>query len=261
MTRAAGAPGRLALQTGRLDDQRAEITPDHELWQSAHELFVDRGHLGGAGAGEHDRRPDAVCAAWPVRRVRAQAVEALAVVVALAAPFAAEDRILRALAGPGGEPAELGRMLAVAPAVASSWASARVRFPHVYDPDSEAPAPIVAVLDGPRSPEVAALLHTIKEQDRNLADAIVLGADLEMIDLLESLGLTARRAGRTSLADMFEQDRRRWMQRAEAARARQRVEGADYGWRCDNLPPECVEAARAETLHNAEALLHPPAPD
>jgi hypothetical protein len=259
MTRDAGPPARLALQTGRLDDQRPAITPDHELWRSAHELFVDQGHVDGVEqTARHDERMNALCAAWPVHHGRRDDVEALAVAVALAAPFAAEDRILRALAGPGGDPAELRRVLADAPVIASPSTSQRVRFPHLHDPDREARAPIVPMLDGPRSPEVAALLQTIKEQDRNLADAIVLGADLEMIDLLASLGLTARRAGRANLADMFEQDRRRWRERADAARARQRLEGSSYNWHSDNVPPECIEAARVEIQHNVEVLLHLP---
>lgn len=257
MTAAADAPARLALQTGRLDDQRPPITAGDELWHSAYELFLEQGHVGEVEqAVKHDDRMEALCASWPARE-GPDGVEALAVVVALAAPFAAEDRILGALGVDSG-PADLRRQIADAPVIASPWDSPRSRFPHIYDPDSEERAPIIAILDGPRSPKVAAFLDTVKEQDRNLADAIVLGADLEMLDLLERLCLDARRAGRSNLADMFEQDRRLWRARADAARARQRLEGPRYHWRTDNAPPGCIEAARGEIHHDVEVLLHLP---
>src|SRR5215211_6204022 len=96
MTSGAAAPARLALQTGRLDDRRVSITAEHPLWPAAHELFVD--HAGLEQVGEHDRRIFALCDEWPVAPGQTAALEALAVAVALAAPFAGEDRILAALA-------------------------------------------------------------------------------------------------------------------------------------------------------------------
>ena len=259
MTRAE-PPARLALQTGRLDDQRPQIAPGHPLWDSAHALFTEPDHLDAGEQAAKLEREEALCSAWPVAHSRAHGVEALAVAVALAAPFASEQRVLLALAASGRDPGELRRLLDDAPAVAHPPDTPRPRFAHIYDPDRAAPAPIVALLDGPRSPEVAQLLETMKAHDRNLADAIVLGADIEMLDLIERLGETARSAGRSGLADMFEHDRRLWCDRADAARGRLRLEGAHYHWHTDNVPPECIEAARADIQHNVDALLRlPPA--
>jgi hypothetical protein len=258
MTATAAAPARLALQTGRLDDRRLPITAEHPLWTAACELFVDQVVADGLEqVGEHDRRMVGLCDQWPVAPGQAEAVEALAVAVALAAPFAREDRILAAFATAGCDEAELARRLADRPVLAKQDA-ARPRLPHIYDPDSEQPCPIVPLLDGPRSPLVAQLLERLTGRDRNLADAMVLGADVDMLDSLERLGAAARGAGRATLAEMFEHDRQLWMGRAEAARARQRLEGARYHWLSDNIPPEGMEAARAEIRHEVEVLFHIP---
>jgi hypothetical protein len=255
----ADRPRRLALQTGRLDDDRRHITPDDDLWRSAYELFVEQGQIEGVEHGAaHEAHIEALRAAWPAYEGDADGAQALAVAVALAEPFASRERILGALAAPGRDQAALERLIARVPAIANSRDASRPRFPHLYDPDVAAPTPIDAIVDGPRSQMVAEHLNTIKQRDRNLADAIVLGADLEILDLLEELGLAARRAGRSELAGMFEHDRRHWQTRADAARARQRLEGLHYHWRCDNVPPECMEAAHAEAYHNVDVLLHPP---
>jgi hypothetical protein len=262
MSASADAPARLALQTGRLDDRRASITPEHRLWSAAYELFVDQAVADGLEqVGEHDRRMFALCDDWPVAPGQAEAlhaVEALAVAVALAAPFAAEDRILAALATEGSDTVELRRRLAERPVLAAPQDAPRPRLPHIYDPDASQPCPIVPLLDGPRSPMVAELLHRIKERDRNLADAMVLGADVDMLDSLERLGAAARGAGRSNLAELFEHDRQLWSGRAEGARARQRLESTRYHWLSDNVPPEGMEAARAEIQHEVEVLLHLP---
>jgi hypothetical protein len=105
---------------------------------------------------------------------------------------------------------------------------------------------------------VAELLDRIKERDRNLADAMVLGADVDMLDSLERLGAAARASGRTGLAEMFEHDRQLWRGRAEAARGRQRLESTRFHWLSDNIPPEGMEAARAEIRHEVDVLLHLP---
>jgi hypothetical protein len=257
---AAGPPARLALQTGRLDDRRPPIMPGHALWGPAYELFLDQQQLGDVQrAADHERRMTALCAAWPMAEGQAEPVEAVAVVVALAAPFAPEERILQALAQPGSDPAELGRQIADAPVIASPWDAPRPHFPHIHDPDAEQRAPVIAILDGPRSEKVGEFLETIKQRDRNLADAIVLGASLEMLDLIERLGSDARRAGRTTLAEMFDHDRLMWHERAGMARARQRLEGGHYHWHTDNAPPGCIEAARGEIQRDVDVLLHHPA--
>lgn len=258
MTRAADAPSRLALQTGRLDDRRATIAPGHRLWQAAYELFVDQEVADGVQqAAEHDRRMVGLCAAWPAADGAGEEIEALTVAVALAAPFAGEDRILAALATAACDAAELRRRLAGGPVLAAQDAP-RPRFPYIYDPDGSQRCPVVALLDGPRSPKVAELLDRLKERDRNLADAVVLGADVDMLDSLERLGAAARVSGRTNLAEMFEHDRLLWRSRADAARGRQRLEGSHYHWLTDNVPPEGIDAARAEIQHNVEVLLHLP---
>ena len=257
MARAAAPPARLALQSGRLDDRRLPITPEHRLWAAACELFVDQDVADGVEqVGEHDQRMIGLCAAWPVAPGQAEAVEALAVAVALAAPFADEQRILAALETDGCDAVELGRRLAAAAVLVTPEAVARPRFPHIYDPDSTERWPIVALLDGPPSPKVAELLDRIKERDRNLADAIVLGADADMLDSLERLGATAVAARRVNLADMFEHDRQLWRARADAARSCNRLEGSHYHWLSDNIPPEGLPAARAEIQHDVELLLH-----
>ena len=262
MARAAAPPARLALQTGRLDDRRIAITPEDRLWALAHELFVDQEVADGVEqVGEHDRRMVGLCAAWPVAPDQAQDVEALAVAVALAAPFAGQDRILAALATDGCDATELRRRLADGPVLATPQDAARPRFPYIYDPDGSERCPVVALLDGPRSPKVAELLDRMKERDRNLSDAMVLGADADMLDSLERLGAAARAAHRANLAEMFEHDRQLWLARADAARSCNRLEGLHYHWLSDNIPPEGLQAARAEIQHDVEVLLHlPPAP-
>lgn len=263
MTRAADTPSRLALQTGRLDDRRASITHEHRLWAAAYELFVDQAVADGVRqAAEHDQRMVGLCAAWPseaeMEAGAAAEVEALTVAVALAAPFAGEERVLTALATGACDVVELRRRLAGGPVLATPQDAPRPRFPYIYDPDGSQRCPVVALLDGPRSAKVAELLDRLKERDRNLADAVVLGADVDMLDSLERLGAAARVSGRTNLADMFEHDRQLWRARADAARARQRLEGSHYHWRTDNVPPEGIDAARAEIQHNVEVLLHLP---
>ena len=248
------APIRLALQSGRLDDHRRDITQVDEIWERAYRRYRDRDRLDDHEAHDGDART--LCELWPAGERRTAHAEALAVTVALAAPFASRDRILGALA-PSTVPAgTLERELAHAPPVLSGpGASPRPRFPYVYDPDTEARAPIVAIVDGPRSPKVGEFLDTVKEQDQSLADAIVLGAELEMLELLDRLCLDAQRAARVELAEHFEQDRRRWRERADSVRSRQRLEGSHYGWHSDNLPPGCLEAAEAEVPSDVRALL------
>jgi hypothetical protein len=255
----AARPARLALQTGAPDDRRPPITPAHDLWAAAYELYLEQEHLDDVErATRHASRVGALCGSWPTRADETDAGEALAVVLALAAPYATEERVLAALRDPGGDPADGAVTGTDARVVASPQDAQRPHLPRIYDPDSEQRAPVIAILDGPRSPAVAELLETIKRRDPNLADAIVLGAVLEMLDLLDRLGLDARGAGRSNLADMFEHDRRLWHERAETARARQRLEGARYHWHTDNAPPGCIEAAHREAQHDVEVLLHPP---
>jgi hypothetical protein len=259
MTSSVAAPARLALQTGRLDDRRASITPEHRLWSAAYELFVNQAVADGLEqVGEHDRRMFGLCDDWPVVPGQAEALEALAVAVALATPFAALDRILAALATPDSDAVELRRRLAERPILAGPQDAPRPRLPRIYDPDASQPCPIVPLLDGPRSPTVAELLDRIKEHDRNLADAMVLGADVDMLDSLERLGAAARASGRTNLAEMFEHDRQLWRGRAETARGRQRLESTRFHWLSDNIPPEGMDAARAEIQHEVDVLLHLP---
>ena len=250
------APARLALQTGRLDDHRSHIEPGDALWERAHRSFLARDTHGGGPPGDDLR---ALCDRWPYSEGAPGHPEAVAVTVALASPFADRERILRALDGAGGS-ADAAAQEALQARIAADPAGApRPRFPHIYDPDSEQPAPIVAVLDGPQSPNVAALLETIKRRDEVLAEAIVLGADLETLESLDRLALEAKRAGRPQMAAQFEHDRDHWKRLAEQARARQRLEGSQYGWRSDNFPPGCLEAARAEIRHEVDVLLeHPP---
>jgi hypothetical protein len=67
MTSAHPTPTRLALQTGRLDDHRAPLSPEHRLWPSALELFADQDLADDVRhAAEHDGRMVGLCAAWPV---------------------------------------------------------------------------------------------------------------------------------------------------------------------------------------------------
>ncbi len=247
----APLPARLALQTGSLDDHRAYITADDACWESASARYLERrrGHSGGLD-GRARSELEALCRAWP-RSNRPARGEALAVTVELAGPFAGIDRILRALATPSAPVDTLAQELANAPLLASPWAPPRPRFPYVYDPDRERRAPIVAILDGPRSRDVAKLMNTIKQHDENLATAIVLGAELEMLDMLDRISLDARRASRAALAERAEGDKNEWLRRADAARSRQRLEGGYYGWLSDNLPPGCLEAARGEIANHA----------
>ena len=262
MTAEAAPPARLALQTGRLDDRRPAIAPGHRLWRTACELFAEQERSdGGQPAEDHDPRMAGLRAKWPECEDDTPPVEALAVAVALAAPFADEERILRAIAPLGSDPTELSRLLADAPVLTRPGDAPRPSFPRLYDPDSSDRSPIVAILDGPRSSKVAELMYAMQDRDPNLADAMVLGADLEMLDLLDRLGQAARGSRRSNLADMFESDRRLWHTRADEARARIRLESAGYHWHTDNVPPECIDAARAEIQHDVEVLLHlPPSP-
>ena len=251
-------PARLALQTGRLDDRRRHITPGDELWDSACRRFFFRDDIDSPHRSDDLR---ALCERWPSAEGAAGKSEALAVTVALASPFADRERILRALLRPSVPAGTVGRSDPGAPILISPWLVPRPGFPYVYDPDTEERAPIIAVLDGPRSRDVAELLETIKKQDETLADAIVLGADLETLESLNRLSLDAKRADRGGLAAQVEQDRERWRRRAEQARARQRLEGPHYGWHGDNFPPGCLEAVRAELRHDVEVQLeHLPAP-
>lgn len=251
------APARLALQTGRLDDHRSQIEPGDALWERAHRWFVSRDKLDGTPPADELR---ILCERWPCSERGPGDPEAVAVTVALASPFADRERILRALDGAGGRPDAAAQESLQARIVAGPAGAPRPRFPHIYDPDREEPAPVVAVLDGPQSPHVAALLETIKQRDEVLAEAIVLGADLETLESLDRLALEARRAARPEMAAQFEHDREQWKRRAEQARARQRLEGSQYGWRSDNFPPGCLEAARAEIRHEVDVLLEHPRP-
>jgi len=242
-------PTRLALHTGELDDHRPSITPQHEFWDSAHAVFRERHHFADSGHGVgHDDAMNALCASWPQRDGPPENHEAVAVVLALTAPFAGNDRVLEVLSI---RPEARERSIADAVVIASPPDRPRRPLPRVYDPDAEDRAPIIAVLDGPRSATVAELLNRIKERDPNLADAVVLGADLEMLDLLERLCADAKGAGRRNLEEMFEHDKLLWRGRADAARARNALEGMRYyGWRTDNIPPACLKAARGEIQHN-----------
>ena len=238
------APTRLALQTGELDDHRRDITPrDDHLWARACRCYLAR-HAGSA----QDLDDIAIlCERWPRKRQVGHA-EALGVTVTLASRFAGRERVLRALTAHGVTTDEIWEPAPAAAAVESA-AVTRPSFPYIFDPDSEQPAPIVPVLDGPRSPKVAELMEAIRQQDPTLAEAIVLGADLETLELLDGLSRNAARAERTQLSAVVDHDRAYWLRRAEGARTRQRLEGASYGWRGDSFPPECLEAARAQQRH------------
>ncbi len=249
--RGPSAPGRLALQTGSLDDHRCYLAPGDARWDAARQHFADRDR---SPRLESDEDLRALCELWPKRESEAPRSEALAVTVALAAPCAGPDRILQALASDGPEADRLRHELGHAPKLAEPTVP-RPRFPFVYDPDAEAPAPIVACIDGPPSALVAQFLTTIRERDQNLADAIVLGAELEMLEMLDRLGLTAKRAARQGLADHFAEDLRRWRQRAEEIRCRQRLEASHYDWKSDNLPPGCLDAAEANAPQDVQTLL------
>ncbi len=254
----SSAPARLALQSGRLDDHRREITADDDLWNDACRCFLERDEIDGA---QHADDMRALCERWPRREGAPGDREALAVTLALASPFAGRERVLEALSGHGVVADTSRGERPHAPVLVSPWAVPRPRFPHIYDPDGEERAPIIAVLDGPLSAKVTQMLDAIKRQDATLADAIVLGADLETLELLDRLSLEAKRAARWELAAQVEQDRARWRRRADQARARQRLEASHYGWHSDNFPPGCLEAARAAIRHDVEVLLeHPPAP-
>ena len=243
-------PTRLALQTGELDDHRRDIGPGDHLWDRAHRCYT-----------AHDLEDMRVlCRLWPSRDGSGNLIEACAVTVALAAPFASRERVLIALTAHGFTLDELAGAGEPPPVLAESPDASRPHCPRVYDPDADERAPIVAVLDGPRSAKVALLLDAIKRQDPPLAEAIVLGADLETLELLDRLSSDAKRAARGELAAQVDHDRAHWRHRADQVRARQRLEGARYGWHGDNFPPGCLEAARAEQRHAVEDLLeHPPA--
>jgi hypothetical protein len=255
----ASKPARLALQTGRLDDHRGCVTPRDGLWRLANKLFRARDEHHADAAAERAAELDTLCARWPSRPGDHGHSEALAVTLALVAPFAGRERVLAALAPADAAADALERELAAAPALASPWSPPRPRFPYVYDPDVEQRAPIVAMLDGPRSPKVAEFLRTIRQRDENLAAAIVLGADLDMLDMLDVLDRHATRAARLALADRIERDKRDWIRRAESARSRQRLEGTYYGWHSDNLPPGCLEAARGEVEYHVHVHQSDPA--
>lgn len=239
------APTRLGLQTGELDDRRRDITPrDHHLWGRACRCYLARDAAGGA---HHPDDIAILCERWPRRR-QAGHPEALGVTVVLASRFAGRERVLRALTAHGVRTDEIWEPAPAAEMV-EPIAVMRPRFPYIFDADNEQPAPIVPVLDGPRSPKVAELMEAIRQQDPTLAEAIVLGADLETLELLDGLSRNAARAARAGLSAVVDHDRAYWLRRAEGARTRQRLEGASYGWRGDNFPPECLEAARAEQRH------------
>ncbi len=229
------------------------MTAHDACWHAACARFFGRPHdHDDSVAGRDAAELQALCRAWP-RSDRPARGEALAVTVELAAPFAGIDRILHALATLSAPVEMLAQELADAPVLASPWAPARPRFPFVYDADREDRAPIVAILDGPRSPDVAKLMKTICQQDENLATAIVLGAEPEMLDLLDRLSLDATRASRAAFAKRTEHDKHEWIHRADRVRSRQRLEGAYYGWLSDNMPPGCLEAARGVTGQDAGA--------
>lgn len=244
------APARLALQTGRLDDRRPYLEPHHELWDRAYRRLIDRDEGGSA-----DRELLELSDHWPSAGAAPGHDEALAVTLALASPFAAPDRILEALGAYGAPAPGAHPDRPQVPVLVSPWDAARPTFPYIYDPDREQRAPIIAVLDGPRDAVVGAMLETIKSRDATLADAIVLGAELETLELLDTMSLDADRTARRGLSEQVEHDRARWSGRAEQARARQRLEASRYGWHSDNFPPGCIEAARVANRHDVEMLL------
>ena len=254
--RVPSAPSRLALQSGELDDHRRQLTHDDDLWDVARRCHAAR-HDDCARQHDHADLKD-LCERWP-RESATGCAEACAVTVALAAPFASRERVLRALTAHGFTLDELRGDGEPAPILIAPGTTPRPRFPYVFDPDTEQRAPIVAMLDGPRSLKVAEMMEAIKQHDETLAEAMVLGADLETLEMLERLSRDATRAARRELAAHVDQDRAHWRQRAEQARARQRLEGTHYGWHGDNFPRGCLEAARAEHRHEVEVLLeHPP---
>lgn len=249
------APGRLALQTGELDDHRRDVTAADDIWDRACRIYL--AHDLNAGAQDEELRM--LCDLWPRRHGASNHAEACAVTVALAAPFADRERVLRALTVHGFTMDELRGEGEHAPMLITPGPTPRPRFPYIFDPDTEQRAPIVAILDGPRSMKVAEMLEAIKQHDEILAEAMVLGADLETLEMLERMARDATRAARRELAAHVDHDRAHWRQRAEQARARQRLEGRYYGWHGDNFPRGCLEAARAEHRHEVEVLLeHPP---
>ena len=198
----------------------------------------------------------ALCEQWPPRDPGPPGHdEALAVAVALASPFAGRDRILAALGAYVPPFHGSGAQAARAPVLVSPWTVSRPPFPYIYDPDVEKRAPIIAVLDGPRSPVVGAMLETLKTRDAILAEAIVLGADLDALELLDRLEADASRAARQGLAEQVQHDKAHWSRRADQARARKRLEASHYGWHSDNFPPGCLEAARAAKRHDVDVLL------
>jgi hypothetical protein len=235
-------PTRLALQTGQLDDHRPDITPDHALWGFACQRFVARGRINSV---MHDDEMSALSHLWPARTGRPAHLEALAVAVALAIPFAGRDRILEALATPAVLNASLRRELSRAPSPASPWSPQRPRFPHIYDPDAEPRLPTIALLDGPRSARVGKFLAAIKSKDPRLADAIVLGIPVDQLELLDDPAITGHRR----------RPAREWQLRADGKRRAQRHEGALYGWCSDNLPPGCLQTARGTVQQDVRVLL------
>ena len=251
----ARTPTRLALQTGWLDDHRRHLEPDDDLWSDAYQCFLARDDVDSAASAD---TVHALCERWPPRAGPGGHAEALAVAVALASPFAARERILKALSPYAVGPDPIGGERSAPPIRLSPWSVPRPPFPYIYNPDGEKRAPIIAVVDGPRSPKVAELLDTIKRRDKRLADAIVLGADLETLESLDRLSHDADAPGWENLAAQVEHDRERWEREADRARLRQRLEGAHYGWRSDNFPPGCLEAARAEPRHDVDVLLEQP---
>lgn len=257
MASRGSTPTRLALQTGWLDDHRRHLEPDDDLWSDAYQCFLAREEIDSAPSA--DTLP-ALCEHWSPSAGPAGHAEALAVTVALASPFAGRDRILKALSAYSVGPDPVGGERSAPALRISPWSMPRPPFPYIYDPDAEERAPIIAVVDGPRSPKVAELLDAIKQRDKRLADAIVLGADVDTLESLDRLSLDASDApGWENLAAQIDHDRARWQREADQARLRQRLEGIHYGWRSDNFPPGCLEAARAEPRHDVDVLLeHPP---
>lgn len=247
-------PTRLALDTGQPDDTRPHITEGHPLWPRALQRFLDARRLadGRIDPVRYDDEIRDVVEDWP-KCGRPSNTEARAVTVELAVVVASFERILDALATPAVLADSLKRDLRDAPDLASPWAT-RPRLPRVYDPDRDERTPIVAMLYGPKSPKVGALLETIKRQDPNLADAIVLGLSVDALDELDRTAREFEHAARWQAAHDFQRIKTDMRIRAEVKRRRQRHEGQHYGWHSDNLPPGCLEAARAAFAQDVEEL-------